>query len=349
MIHAHRSMTTARISPRRFLFTLPFMLLNTLFMLYHVLMIINTGNRTDIPAFYSRWFMNRIRAGYIMVRNPYAPQNITKYPLVPDVIDILCFGTKNPEPMLKHLSELTAYHQFWSVTITPYDKDIEPHVPDKTNVMDSFCKLSSVVDIKSVSWRYDPVFLNEKYDIDFHIRSFSNMCAKLESSIDNCVVSFIDLYEKTKRNFRGIREVSHNEQEFLIEKFVEIAAKHGIKIITCCEDPKLGALGADVSGCMNKSILERACGFSLDIPQSSLSRLMTREGCNCLIGNDIGAYNTCGHGCLYCYANYDSKTVAANIKKHNPESPLLIGRPGPEDIIRDARIEVYRDLQIKWL
>ena len=130
---------------------------------------------------------------------------------------------------------------------------------------------------------------------------------------------------------------------------VEIAAKHGIKVITCCEDPKLASLGADVSGCMNKSILERACGFSLDIPQSSLSRLMTREGCNCLIGNDIGAYNTCGHGCLYCYANYDSKTVAANIKKHDPESPLLIGRPGPEDIIRDARLEVYKDLQIKWL
>ena len=303
-------------------------------------MIINTGNRTDIPAFYSRWFMNRIRAGYVMVRNPYAPQNITKYPLVPDVIDILCFGTKNPEPMLKHLSELTTYHQFWSVTITPYDKDIEPHVPDKANVMDSFCRLSSVVGIKSVSWRYDPVFLNERYDIDFHIRAFSSMCTKLEGSTDNCVVSFIDLYEKTKRNFHGIREVSqrevsHNEQEFLIEKFVEIAAKHGIKVITCCEDPKLASLGADVSGCMNKSILERACRFSLDIPQSSLS--------------DIGAYNTCGHGCLYCYANYDSKTVAANIKKHDPESPLLIGRPGPEDIIRDARLEVYKDLQIKWL
>lgn len=349
MIHAHRSMTTARIYLRRFFFAIFFTLLNTLLMLYHVLMIINTGNRTDVPAFYSRWFMNRIRAGYVMVRNPYAPQNITKYPLAPDVIDILCFGTKNPGPMLKHLFELAAYHQFWSVTITPYDKDIEPHVPDKAKVIDSFCKLSSVVGIKSVSWRYDPVFLNEKYDIDFHIRAFSSMCTKLEGSTDNCVVSFIDLYEKTKRNFRSIREVSHNEQEFLIEKFVEIAAKHGIKIITCCEDPKLAALGADVSGCMSKSILERACGFSLDIPQSSLSRLMTREGCDCLIGNDIGAYNTCGHGCLYCYANYDSKTVAANIKKHDPESPLLIGRPGPEDIIRDARIEVYKNMQIRWL
>ena len=147
-------------------------------------------------------------------------------------------------------------------------------------------------------------------------------------------------------SYNPIREVSHNEQEFLIEKFVEIAAKHGIKIITCCENPKLAFLGANVSGCMNKIILERACGFSLDIPQSSLSRLMTREGCNCLIGNDIGAYNTCGHGCLYCYANYDKKTVEANLRLHDPFSPFLIGGMREDDRVTEARQVSWADDQL---
>lgn len=347
MIHAHRSMTTARISPRRFLFTLPFMLLNTLFMLYHVLMIINIGNRTDIPAFYSRWFMNRFRAGYIMVRNPYAPQNITKYPLVPDVIDILCFGTKNPEPMLKYLKELSSYRQFWSVTITPYGKDIEPNVPHFDDIISSFRELSETIGINCVSWRYDPIFINGRYSLDFHLSAFSAMCRKLSGFTDNCVISFIDTYEKTRKNFPGVKSVSYENQVAIVSEFVRIASPYGIKIMTCCEDSSLAHYGADTTGCMSKQVLERACGFSLDIP--SVSRLMTRDGCSCLIGNDIGAYNSCEHGCLYCYANYDRQTVLANMKKHDPESPLLIGRPGSEDIIRDSRIEVYKDMQIRWL
>ena len=92
-------------------------------------MIINTGMRTDIPAFYSQWFMNRIQAGYVLVRNPYRPDWITRYELSPDVVDCIAFCTKNPEPMLKHLDRLKNYHQYWFVTITPYGRDIEPNVP----------------------------------------------------------------------------------------------------------------------------------------------------------------------------------------------------------------------------
>ena len=310
-------------------------------------MIINTGNRTDIPAFYSKWFINRIHDGYVLSRNPYSPHNITRYDLSPEYVDIICFGTKNPAPMLQYMTELSCYNQFWSVTITPYDKDIEPNVPDKSDIIRSFCMLSSTLGINCVSWRYDPIFLTEKYNIDFHLRSFSRMCAALEGYTDNCVVSFIDLFPKTKKNFPNIREVGRHDQEIIVKSFSEIAKDHNIRIMLCCENSGLAVFGADVSGCMSKNVLERACGFSLDIP--SISRLMTRHGCNCINGNDIGAYNTCGHGCLYCYANNDPKTAAANISLHDPDSPLLTGYPDAGDIIRTAPVEVYKDMQMSWL
>lgn len=310
-------------------------------------MIINTGNRTDIPAFYSKWFMNRIHDGYVLSRNPYSPHNITRYDLSPEYVDIICFGTKNPAPMLQYMSELSCYNQFWSVTITPYDKDIEPNVPDKSAIIKSFRLLSATLGIRCVSWRYDPIFLTEKYNIEFHLQSFSKMCAALEGYTDTCVVSFIDLYPKTKKNFPNIREVGCHYQETIIKSFSEIAANHNIRIMLCCENSDLEVFCADASGCMSKNVLERACGFSLNIP--SAARLMTRKECNCLNGNDIGAYNTCGHGCIYCYANNDPKTAAANISLHDPDSPLLAGYPDAGDIIRIAPVEVYKDMQMSWL
>lgn len=174
-------------------------------------MVINTGCRTDIPAYYSEWFYNRIREGYVPVRNPYYPQQVTRYLLTPEVMDLLCFCTKNPEPMLSRLDELQAFSQFWFVTITPYGKDVEPHVPDADRVMEAFRRLSERVGKHAMSWRYDPGFLDEKYTLDFHMEHFEHMAQILAGSTEQCVVSFIDLYAKTKRNFPGVREVTAQE------------------------------------------------------------------------------------------------------------------------------------------
>lgn len=280
------------------------------------------------------------------MRNPYAPQQITKYLLTEDVVDIICFGTKNPEPMLKYLPELSTYKQFWSITITPYEKDIEPFVPPKDHVISYFKTISKNLGESCVSWRYDPIFLSDKYSFDFHLSSFSRMCKELSGYTDNCIISFIDLYEKTKRNFPNINEVSKKDQIKFVHEFVRIASNHNIAVKTCCENSSLAEYGADISGCINQSVLERACGFELSIP--SPKKLMTRESCRCLIGNDIGAYNTCGHGCLYCYANYDMKTVKDNMSKHDPNSPLLIGNILSEDHINEPKQEKYANMQLKW-
>jgi hypothetical protein len=209
--------------------------------------------------------------------------------------------------------------------------------------MESLIRLSRMVGPSCVGWRYDPVFLTDKYDLSFHIRKFEEMAAFLAGHVDHCVISFIDLYEKTKRNFPQAREVRSEEQMTLGRAFAEIGQTYGIAIRSCCESAQLASVGIDVSGCMTRQVLERAVGASLTIAQK---KKPLRESCSCVLGNDIGMYNTCGHGCLYCYANYDQKSVRANQKLHDPESPFLIGGSRPGDRIHEAKQESYIDGQM---
>ena len=305
-------------------------------------MILNTGSRTDIPAYYSDWFYNRIEAGYVLVRNPYYPSQITKYQLSPAVIDVMVFCTKNPSPMLDRLSLLSAFDTFWFVTITPYGTEIEPHVPPKEQVIASFRQLSATIGSSRISWRYDPVLITDTYSIAHHIEQFHRMAEALSGYTSQCVVSFIDLYEKTKRNFRGIRSVTNSEQEVLIEAFSHIAKENGLQIHLCCEKASLVRENVDADGCMSKAVLEKALGCRLDVPKKKAAR----SECSCLLGADIGAYNTCGHGCLYCYANYDMETVAKNRKLHNASSPLLIGELSEQDVVKPAEQKSWKNGQL---
>lgn len=306
-------------------------------------MIISAGMRTDIPAYFSEWFYNRIKEGYVCVRNPYYPEQVTKYRLTSDVVDCINFCTKNPQPMENRLGEISHLRQFWSVTITPYGKDIEPYVPEKEKVIASFQRISETVGKKAMSWRYDPIFVTEKYSVDFHTESFERMAERLSGYSEQCVISFIDLYAKTRKNFPQAREVIREDRIRLGKKFVEIGEKYGIQIRSCCEGMELAPYGVDVSGCMTKEVLERAIGERLQVPKKVKS---PRTECDCLLGSDIGAYNSCGHGCLYCYANYDVELVRKNMRQHNPGSPFLIGDFREGDIIKDAKQESYIDGQL---
>lgn len=307
-------------------------------------MILNTGSRTDIPAYYSDWFYNRIKEGYVLTRNPFYPTQITKYLLNPEVVDMLVFCTKNPFPMLDRLSLLSAFDMFWFVTITPYGKEIEPHVPSVESVIASFQQLSEQIGKERTSWRYDPIFITSKYSVDYHIERFYQMAKALAGYTNQCVVSFIDLYEKTKRNFRGIHSVTGKEQEKIIAAFSEIARENDLQIHLCCENTDLVRENVDADGCMSRAVLEKALGCKLHVPQKKAAR----KECSCLLGADIGAYNTCAHGCLYCYANYDSETVMKNQKLHHPASPLLIGEVSENDVIKQAEQKSWKDGQMDF-
>ena len=301
-------------------------------------MIINTGCRTDIPAFYAKWLMNRIREGYVLVRNPYNPNQVTKYNLSPEVVDCLAFCTKNPEPMLTYLDELDKYKQYWFVTITPYGKEIEPNVPDKKKIMESFKKLSNHIGVDAIGWRYDPIFIGNGFDVSKHIECFEKMAKELKGYTHNCTISFLDLYEKVKRNAPNINPPTKQEQIEIAKAFSKIGKENNMVIHACCEKTYLSQYGLQCNGCMSQEIVEKAINNTLQPPK----RKNLRQECNWLMGNDIGAYNTCGHLCKYCYANANKQFVIENMKKHDDNSPFLIGRSEPGDKITEAKQKSWR-------
>lgn len=305
-------------------------------------MIINTGMRTDIPAYYSKWFLNRLKAGYVLVRNPFNPFQVTRYQLNPDVVDLIAFCTKNPAPMLSHMDALSGYGQYWFVTITPYGREIEPHVPPVDAVIRDFKTLSGIVGVDSIGWRYDPIFLNETYTVEKHRDMFAHIASELAGYTKTCVISFIDLYQKVRRNFPEARRVSKADQLFLGKAMIQIAGRYGMTLRPCAEGDFLAAYGADCDGCMTLGTFETALHAKLHAPK----RPGARKACACYLSCDIGAYNTCGHGCRYCYANADAATIRQNMARHDPDSPFLTGGAFPEDVIHDAKQESFRDGQI---
>ena len=307
-------------------------------------MIINTGMRTDIPAFYSEWFARRLKEGFVCTRNPYNPKQVTRYSLKPEVVDVIAFCSKNPAPMLKYMELLKPYGQYWFVTITPYEQDMEPNVPHYSEVVEAFKTLSSMVGVNSMGWRYDPILISEKYSIDRHLADFERIASALDGCTNTCVISYIDIYEKVRRNCPDLRAVSKSDRIELGSQLVAIANKHGMTVRPCAEGNELSRFGADCSGCMTRNTFELAIGGRLNVPASAAHS--PRSQCACLLGKDIGEYDTCGHLCRYCYANSDSRAVKANMARHNPESPLLVGDLEPDDVIHNASQTSWAERQI---
>ena len=308
-------------------------------------MIINTGQRTDIPAFYSEWFANRLREGFVCVRNPYNPNQVSRYCLAPSVVDVIGFCTKNPAPMFPYMDLLKDYGQYWFVTITPYGRDIEPNVPDKHRLLDDFKKLSGMVGINSIGWRYDPIFISERYTAAYHLRAFDQMAAALDGYTKTAVISFIDLYPKVRRNFPEAREVAEEQRLALGRALIKIASDHGMTVRPCAEGDALAAYGAECGGCMRISDYEKAIGRRLNVPK----RKGARAECACYLACDIGAYNTCKHLCKYCYANAEPAKVLAQSRLHDPKSPFLIGNYMDGDRIHDVPQKSWIDGQTSLL
>jgi hypothetical protein len=244
--------------------------------------------------------------------------------------------------MLPYMDELKKFRQFWFVTITPYGRDIEPNVPDKGRVIQAFAQLSQIVGIDAIGWRYDPIFYGDGWNRERHLAEFERMAKSLSGYTKTCVVSILDLYNKVKRNAPEIYPPDEDEQLVLLKQMVQIAKQYNIKIKSCYEGQFLSKVGVDCAGCQTQADIERAIGVKLNVP----NRKNARGSCNCLLGQDIGLYNSCGHLCKYCYANADKQIVLANMKRHSDQSPFLIGGNQPGDKVTVANQKSFIQGQI---
>ena len=301
-------------------------------------MIISVSRRTDIPAFYADWFYNRLRAGYVLVRNPMNLHSVSKVRLAADVVDAFVFWTKNPLPMARRLDELAAYPYYFQFTLMGYGAEIEPGVPDRRRVLvPVFKDLAARLGKKRVIWRYDPIFFSKKYTPEYHLACFEALAAELKNSTERCVISFMDSYRNTKRNALQLNavELSREELYAFAGQLAKIAAKYGLKVQTCAESMDLTAFGITSSACIDKALLEDIGGFELDVKKDTNQR----AECCCAASIDIGAYNTCPGGCLYCYANYNAPLVQTNIAAHDKTSPLLFGTLTPQDVVTERKMK----------
>ena len=290
-------------------------------------MIISASRRTDIPSYYSDWFFNRIKEGFVLVRNPMNFHQVSRIKLTPDVVDGIVFWTKNPLPMLGRLGELKEYAYYFQFTITPYGKDIEPNLPQKCDeLIPIFKRLSGIIGADRVIWRYDPILLNSKYTIDYHIRAFEKIARELHNYTRRVTFSFIDTHYrgvKNNANALALSNISFEAKTQLAASLALIAQSYNLKIDACAEEIDLARFGIDRARCIDGGFFE----------QMHKKDKNQRLQCDCSSSIDIGMYNTCPGSCRYCYANYSAGSIMGNCAKHSLLSALISG-----DIVGNDKI-----------
>lgn len=300
-------------------------------------MIISVSRRTDIPTYYSEWFMNRIREGYALARNPMNAHQVSRISLSPEVVDGIVFWTKNPAPMLDKLPQLKDYMYYFQFTLNAYEQDVEAGVPLKHKyIVPTFQRLSEMIGPERVVWRYDPILVSDKYTFDYHVKYFELLAKKLASYTQKCTISFLDMYVKTERNVAGlnIQPWTLELQDAMAKSLAEIAHSYGLELETCAEGIELEKYGIKHAHCIDGELFAKLLGCPLKVGKDKNQR----KECGCVDSVDIGAYNTCRNGCRYCYANFNAKMVQNNQQRHNPLSPLLLGELQPDDKVTERKM-----------
>ena len=308
-------------------------------------MIISASRRTDIPAFYSEWLVNRLKAGSVLVRNPLNPGQVGKISLSPEVVDCIVFWTKNAAPLMRKLAviESMGYSYYFQWTVTSYDRSIEPNLPAQADIIRSFGALSDRIGADRLVWRYDPVIVNHELTIEYHFRQFDLLCKKMQGHTHHCVFSYVDRYRKLGKRAAEILTADMDPQTMLniAAKFAEIAGEYHISLEACCEEMNLEPFGIRPASCIDRQRVERIAGYAIKAQKAKGQR----KNCGCLESVDIGAYDSCGHGCIYCYATSRGRITQENMLRHDKTSALLIGRPCDSDIISERTAKSLNERQ----
>lgn len=222
-------------------------------------MIISASRRTDIPAYYAKWMLERLKAGAVSIRNPFNPKQFREIILSPDKIECIVFWTKNPAPMLPLLHEIDAmgYRYYFQFTLTPYDRTIEKYLPPKTELIRTFRQLSEQIGKQKIVWRYDPILFTAKYGVAEHIRCFQSLAERLAPYTERCVISFLDFYRKTERNMAECPVIRPGESMIAetAGAFKNIAEKYALELCSCCEGLEL--YGIRSGACIDPELVEK--------------------------------------------------------------------------------------------
>lgn len=317
-------------------------------------MVISASRRTDIPAFYSEWFMNRVRAGYLVTRNPMNADQLLRIKLDPNIVDCIVFWTKNPIPMIPRLDELRNYCYYFQFTLTGYGRDIERNLPDKKEkLIPAFQTLSRKIGKEKVIWRYDPILINDHYTMEYHKSAVKQIAETLNGYTEKCVFSFVDGYARNSKALQslGVREMTSVQMQEIAVYIRDVAAANGMAAATCAEKIDLDSLGIKHNACIDKALIERLTGGKIRDTKKNTKDSGQRAECMCMLSKEVGTANTCSNGCVYCYANYSTDSVKKSVSRYDPMSPILCDRIGENEVIKDAsdmKPLVVKDNQISF-
>lgn len=293
-------------------------------------MLLNISGRTDVIAWYPSWLKHRLDEGFVDVRNPYYGKQVSR--IFFEDVDGIVITTKDPKNILRLIDDLMKFPLIIQVTITPYHTDLEPRVPNKKDTIQVIKELAAIVGKDKIDIRFDPLLLNRRYTLSYHIKAFEELCKQLEGYTDVIITSFVDIYKNVKEHATELQLQDFKEEDYkeIGREFSRIATKYGMRVQTCGEERDLSEYGFSKRDCVD---LERAYEFTNSMDYRDW-KSRNNQHCKCVEMVDIGAYNTCPHLCKYCYANYDEAQVAKNMKLHDEHSTMLIGKLGDGDIVK---------------
>lgn len=292
-------------------------------------MIVSASRRTDIPAFHSEWLLHRLEAGFALAANPYRPKQLVRVPLERGLTDCMVFWTKNPGPLASRLDLLDRFGipYYFQFTLTPYGPALEPGLPDKRTLIRCFRQMAEQIGPGRMVWRYDPILLGDGLTVEEHLPLFRKMAVQLKGATRRCVISFLDLYPRmTARMGTVYRPPTEQECRQLAAGLGEIGGELGLEIVSCCEKLDLSPWGIRHGACIDSVVISDILGEPLKIPHHAGQR----PDCGCVQSVDIGSYDCCTHGCLYCYGTTSARAAAKRMAACDPLSPMLGGWP-PED------------------
>jgi hypothetical protein len=288
--------------------------------------IISVSRRTDIPAFYGEWFMRRLKDGFAGVVNPFGGR---RYVVSLKPQDVVCFvfWSKNFTPFVENLRIIDGlgYKFYFNYTVTALPGVFQSGM-DRQSAIESLRQLSRTYSPRHINWRFDPIILSNICDRTFFIKAFEGLAYEFEGLVERCYFSFVTEYGKVKRNFADFEraagvKITRCSKSFKIDlanELAAIAARHGIRTFSCCGDYLLGPT-IPKAHCIDGRIIEQ-----LFFPEGlEHKEKPTRPQCGCTESTDIGTYDTCPHGCVYCYANVNKHKAAASYQNHDKDSSFL--------------------------